>query len=53
MSRTDIHLDAMLRHLGAVYYESRQGEASRADVDRALDALHRAEARLDVAEKGK
>ena len=22
MARTDIHLDAMLRHLGAAYYES-------------------------------
>lgn len=39
MSRTDIHLDAMLRHLGAVYYESRHGEASRADVDRALGTV--------------
>ncbi len=39
MSRTDMHLDAMLRHLGAVYYESRHGQASRADVDRALDTV--------------
>jgi CBS domain-containing protein len=39
MSRTDIHLDAMLRQLGAVYYESRHGEASRADVDRALHTV--------------
>jgi CBS domain-containing protein len=39
MSRTDIHLDAMLRHLGAAYYESRHGRATRADVNRALDTV--------------
>jgi CBS domain-containing protein len=37
MPRTDIHLDAMLRHLGAAYYESLQGRATRSDVTRALD----------------
>ena len=36
MARTDIHLDAMLRHLGAAYYESLHGRATRADVTRAL-----------------
>jgi len=39
MARTDIHLDAMLRHLGAAYYESLHGRASRADVTRALDTV--------------
>jgi len=39
MARTDIHLDAMLRHLGAAYYESLHGRASRADVNRALDTV--------------
>jgi CBS domain-containing protein len=39
MSRTDIHLDAMLRHLGAAYYESMHGRATRADVNRALDTV--------------
>ena len=39
MSRTDMHLDAMLRHLGAAYYESQYGRASRADVARALDTV--------------
>lgn len=39
MPRTDIHLDAMLRHLGAAYYESLHGRASRADVTRALDTV--------------
>ncbi|HLH83461.1 MAG TPA: CBS domain-containing protein [Trebonia sp.] len=39
MPRTDIHLDAMLRHLGAAYYESLHGRATRADVARALDTV--------------
>jgi CBS domain-containing protein len=39
MVRTDIYLDAMLRHLGAAYYESLHGRASRADVTRALDTV--------------
>jgi len=39
MARTDIHLDAMLRHLGAAYYESLHGRATRADVNRALDTV--------------
>lgn len=36
MPGSDIHLDAMLRHLGAAYYESLHGRATRADVARAL-----------------
>ncbi len=39
MPRTDINLDAMLRHLGAAYYESLHGRATRADVTRALDSV--------------
>jgi CBS domain-containing protein len=39
MPRTDIHRDAMLRHLGAAYYESLHGRATRADVARALEAI--------------
>jgi CBS domain-containing protein len=39
MARTDIHLDAMLRHLGAAYYESLHGRATRADVTRAVDTV--------------
>ena len=39
MARTDVHLDAMLRHLGAAYYESLHGRASRSDVNRALDTV--------------
>ena len=37
MPRTDTHLEGMLRHLGAAYYDSLQGKATQADVDRALD----------------
>ena len=36
MTRTGIHLDAILRHLGAAYYDSLHGRASRTDVARAL-----------------
>ncbi len=39
MARTDSHLDAMLRHLGAAYYESLHGRAARSDVTRALDTV--------------
>src|SRR5215470_423836 len=39
MARTDVHFDAMLRHLGAAYYESLHGRATRTDVARALDTI--------------
>ncbi len=39
MARTDTHIDGMLRHLGAAYYESLHGRATRADVARALDTV--------------
>jgi CBS domain-containing protein len=39
MSRKDIHLDAMLRHLGAAYYDSLHGRAASADVSRAVDQV--------------
>jgi len=35
MPHNDTHMDAMLRHLGAAYYESLHGRASAADVTRA------------------
>jgi hypothetical protein len=37
MPRTDTHLDGVLRHLGAAYYDSLQGRATQADVTRAVD----------------
>jgi CBS domain-containing protein len=39
MNRRDAHLDAMLRHLGAAYYDSLHGRAARTDVRRALDSV--------------
>jgi len=39
MARSDTYLDAMLRHLGAAYYESLHGRATRTDVARALDTV--------------
>lgn len=36
MSRNDAHIDAMLRHLGAAYYDSLHGRASQGDVARAI-----------------
>lgn len=39
MTRGDAHTDAMLRHLGAAYYESLHGRASAADVARARAAI--------------
>jgi CBS domain-containing protein len=39
MPRTDTHLDGMLRHLGAAYYDSLQGRATQADVTRAVDTV--------------
>lgn len=39
MNRTDVHTEAMLRHLGAAYYDSLHGRASAADVSRARSAV--------------
>ena len=36
MSRSDMHLDAMLRHLGAAYYDSLHGRADDADVSKVV-----------------
>jgi CBS domain-containing protein len=56
MARTDIHLDAMLRHLGAAYYESLHGRATRTDVTRALDTveehLHEQASRVAAPKSG-
>jgi CBS domain-containing protein len=36
MTRRDAHLDALVRHLGAAYYQALQGSGSAADVSTAL-----------------
>jgi CBS domain-containing protein len=41
MSHEDVHLDAMLRHLGAAYYDSLHGRASAPDVTRAVNQVAR------------
>lgn len=39
MSRRDAHFDAMLRNLGAAYYQTTHGTAKAADVTRALESV--------------
>jgi CBS domain-containing protein len=39
MSHDEMHLDAMLRHLGAAYYDSLHGRAAKSDVTRAVDQV--------------
>jgi CBS domain-containing protein len=39
VSRREAHFDAMLRHLGAAYYQTLRGEAAAADVTRAVEAV--------------
>jgi CBS domain-containing protein len=39
MTRGEMYLDAMLRHLGAAYYDSLHGRAATADVTRAVDQV--------------
>ncbi len=45
MTRRDDHFDAMLRHLGATYYQTLQGQATPSDVAAAVDSLERESAR--------
>jgi len=39
MTRREEHFDAMLRHLGATYYQTVRGSATAADVARALESV--------------
>jgi CBS domain-containing protein len=39
MSRRDTHYDAMLRNLGAAYYQTTQGKARASDVTKALESV--------------
>ena len=45
MSRRDDYLDAMLRHLGATYYQTLHGDATAFDVARALTSVQEEAAR--------
>jgi len=39
MGRQDEHFDAMLRHLGAAYYQAVHGDGSASEVERALESV--------------
>ncbi len=45
MSRSDVHFDAMLRHLGAAYYQTIHGDGTASDVARALVSAEAADGR--------
>lgn len=45
MTRREVHFDAMLRHLGATYYQTLQGQATPSDVARALESVAQEAAR--------
>lgn len=51
MSRKEEYLQSMLRDLGSVYYQTLQGEATEADVARAVETVrsHKAGSRQDAA----
>jgi CBS domain-containing protein len=50
MTRRDTYLDAMLRNLGATYYQTTQGRARAADVTRALESVAEEEQRINGGE---
>jgi CBS domain-containing protein len=54
MSRREDHFDAMLRHLGAAYYQTLKGKATPSDVATALDSVEQESARRQgaVGERG-
>jgi len=43
MTRRDEHFDAMIRHLGAAYYQAIHGDGTAADVARALESAEAAD----------
>jgi len=45
MTRSDAHFEAMLRHLGAAYYQTVHGDGSASDVARALESAEAADGR--------
>jgi CBS domain-containing protein len=49
MTRSEIHREAMLRHLGVTYYESLHGTATAADVSRALLSVESQTCQLPAA----
>ena len=49
MSRDEAYLNAMLRELGAAYYQTLHGQGTASEVARAVDAVADAEGRRDLA----
>jgi len=49
MSRRDEYFDAMLRHLGATYYQTVRGEGTASEVERALESVEDARPSLGAA----
>jgi CBS-domain-containing membrane protein len=49
MSRRDEHFDAMLRHLGAAYYQTVHGDGTASQVARALESAEAADGRRPAA----
>jgi CBS domain-containing protein len=49
MSRNDALFDAMLRQLGAAYYQTIHGDGTASDVERALESAEAADGREDQA----
>jgi CBS domain-containing protein len=47
MTRREEHIDAMLRHLGATYYQTVRGGATASDVARALESVEAEDGRRD------
>jgi CBS domain-containing protein len=47
MTRREEHFDAMLRHLGATYYQTVRGGATASDVARALESVEAEDGRRD------
>jgi CBS domain-containing protein len=45
MTRRDEHFDAMLRHLGAAYYQTVHGQGTAGEVERALESAEAADGR--------
>jgi CBS domain-containing protein len=47
MTRREEHIDAMLRHLGATYYQTVRGGATASDVARALESVEAEDSRRE------
>ncbi|MHB1596452.1 MAG: CBS domain-containing protein [Streptosporangiaceae bacterium] len=52
MNRRDQHLESMLRHLGSVYYQTLQGQASASDVARLVETVRQHQAGRHLAPDG-